>query len=83
MRRALPALLLLAALLRAQVAPAPEPPPEPLPGEPRCGWCGTTGRTPVDLDAKFRVEQDAGETWKTEWCSVAQESDDLGLPWAP
>lgn len=80
--RAALAALLLSALAAAQVAP-PEPAPEPLPGEPRCGFCGTTGRTPFEVDGKLRQEQEAGRTWKVDFCSLAHESDNMGLTWAP
>jgi hypothetical protein len=78
------ALLLGAAGPRAQEPPrAPPPAPEPLPGEARCGWCQTTGRTPFDLDAKFQLEQETGPTWKVNFCSEALDSDNMGLPWQP
>ena len=58
-------------------------PPEPLPGEPRCGWCSTTGKVPFELDRKFSAESDAGEGWKVEFCSEAAEDGNYGLDWIP
>ena len=57
--------------------------PQPLPGEPRCGFCKTTGRVPFDADPEFVLEQDHGDTWTTQFCSVALDSPNMGLPWQP
>ena len=64
-------------------AGAPQTPPEPLPGEPRCGFCKTTGRVPSDMDQQFVLEQDKGDTWAVQYCSEAVVSEDLGLAWKP
>jgi len=57
--------------------------PEPLPGEPLCGWCGTTGRTAVDVDQSLKSEADKGATWSVQFCSEAIASDNFGLDWQP
>jgi hypothetical protein len=67
-------------------APPGTPPgaePAPVPEELRCGWCGTTGRTPVELGNKWDVELDAGEGWKVEHCSDAIAEANMGLDWEP
>ena len=64
-------------------APAPQTPPQPLPGEPRCGFCKTTGKVPVEVDQKFALEADHGDTWSTRFCSLALESENMGLDWQP
>jgi hypothetical protein len=76
------ALLLAVPALRAQETPPPAG-PEPAPGEARCGWCQTTGRTPFDAAGEFQLELETGPTWKVTHCSEALTSDNMGLPWAP
>jgi hypothetical protein len=51
--------------------------------EPRCGWCGTTGRTPVDLGNKWELEHDAGEGWSVRACTEAIAEANMGLDWEP
>ncbi len=86
---ALLVLLLCAALAGASRAQADggkgRPPgiPEPLPGESLCGWCSTTGRIEFDVDKKFKVEEEHGDTWKTVFCSEAIDSDNFGMDWLP
>ena len=68
-------------------APGGVPPEGPLPtaqpGEPLCGWCATTGRTPFDVDKRYAIEQDAGPTWSVQFCSDAIDSPNDGLDWQP
>jgi hypothetical protein len=56
---------------------------EPVPEELRCGWCGTTGRTPVEHGNKWDMELDAGEGWSVEYCSEAIADANMGLDWEP
>ncbi len=57
--------------------------PEPLPGEPRCGWCGTTGRVPFDKGKGPDLEDESEDSWKVEYCSEAIDSPNQGLSWMP
>ena len=57
--------------------------PQPLPDEPRCGWCKTTGKTPFELAPKYAVESDHGDGWRVDFCSDAVTSDNMGLDWEP
>jgi hypothetical protein len=79
--RALLPALTLALALSAPVAA--QDAPEPLPGEPRCGWCGTTGKLPVDVNKRWSPEQGSGPGWKVEYCSEAIESENMALDWEP
>jgi hypothetical protein len=96
--RALLAVAVLAVLAGAAAAqsggtkPAPEkappakpekPKPQPLPGEPLCGFCKTTGRLPLSRDMQFVVEDEEGPSWTTDFCSEALGDESLGLAWAP
>jgi len=63
-----------------QTAP---PKPEPLPGEARCGFCGTTGRVAFSRSGNYEVEDERGPTWKVDFCSAAYESDNMGMAWKP
>jgi hypothetical protein len=74
---ALLAVFALCAPLGAQDAPGP------LPGEPRCGWCRTTGTLEVDVHKKWSVEHDEGPGWQVVYCSEAIESDNMALDWEP
>ena len=58
--------------------------PEPLPGEPRCGWCGTTGKVPFDKGTKGPdLEDDHGGHWKVDYCSEAISGENQGIKWMP
>ena len=59
----------LAAALLAPAVPAQEP------GERLCGTCKTTGRVPLDVSSKFKVEFERGETWEVVHCAHAIEED--------
>ncbi len=63
--------------------PAPDTAPQPLPGEARCGFCRTTGKAPYDAGAGFKLELEGGPTWKVDFCSEAQDAENMGLPWQP
>ncbi|MGQ0554034.1 MAG: hypothetical protein ACT4PU_12550 [Planctomycetota bacterium] len=71
------ALACLLSLLPARSAVAQEP------GEPRCGWCSTTGRLEVELDRKFELERESGPAWKVRFCSEAVSDETLALDWQP
>lgn len=52
------------------------------PGEQLCGRCKTTGKVPFEVDSDFSVEQQRGSDWEVLFCSLAIESDNMGLDWA-
>jgi hypothetical protein len=74
-------LALMPSSARAQGDPAA--PAAPAGEEPRCGWCGTSGRTPVELGNKWSSETDAGEGWGVQYCSEAVADANMGLDWEP
>ncbi len=92
-------LLIAAAGAQVAPAPAPAPPatpkpaapgdktvpaqPTPLPGEPLCGFCKTTGRVASTATRSSRSRTRAAPTWKVDFCSTAYESDNMGLSWMP
>jgi hypothetical protein len=51
-------------------------------GEKLCGTCKTTGRVELDVNRKYDVEYEGGETWKVLFCADAIESDAMALDWA-
>ncbi len=57
--------------------------PQPLPGEARCGFCKTTGRTPYEQDSRIQAEKNHGEGWEVLFSSYAIEADNMGLEWEP
>jgi len=63
--------------------PAVDGAPAPQAGEARCGWCGTTGRTPFDIQDEFKLEQESGPGWTILYCSEALASENMGLSWQP
>ena len=52
-------------------------------GERLCGTCKTTGRVALDINKKFSMDHEHGETWKVLHCADAIESDDMALDWKP
>lgn len=53
------------------------------PGEALCGACSTTGKLPLEVDPRWNIEQQHGDTWKVLFCADAIEAADMALPWKP
>jgi len=85
-RALLPSLTLLFALAAPMVLAAPvaaQDAPQPQPGEPRCGWCSTTGKLSFEVHNKWSLEHAGGEGWSVQYCSEAIASENMALDWEP
>jgi hypothetical protein len=72
-----------ALLLLAFALPMGTPTSAQEPGERLCGTCKTTGRIALDINKKFSMDHEHGETWKVLHCADAIESDDMAMDWKP
>ncbi len=53
----------------------------PRDGEPAWGGCFSTGKEEYEIDGKYDIALQEGETWKVIWSSALIEEPNLGLPW--
>ncbi len=52
-------------------------------GEQLCGACKTTGAVPLEVEGKFSVDHEHGETWQVLNCADAIEAKDMAMDWKP